>query len=62
MIEDRAVRIAAVAAAPGVAVGRWTELRRTALPAPRRIDQADAPAESARLKAAANDAALELMA
>ena len=62
MIEDRAVRIAAVAAAPGVAVGRWTELRRTALPAPRRIDQADAPAESARLKAAANDAAIELMA
>ena len=62
MIEDRAVRIAAVAAAPGVAIGRWTELRRTALPAPRRIDQADAPAESARLKAAANDAALELMA
>ena len=61
MIEDRATRIAAVAAAPGVAVGRWTELRRTALPAPRRIDPADAAAETARLKAAANDAALELM-
>jgi phosphoenolpyruvate-protein phosphotransferase len=62
MIEARPTRIAAVAAAPGVARGRWTELRRAELPPPGRIDPTAAPAELARLKAAANDAALELMA
>jgi phosphoenolpyruvate-protein phosphotransferase len=62
MIEARPVRIAAVAAAPGVARGRWTELRRAELPPPGRIDPTATPAELARLKAAANEAALELMA
>jgi len=62
MIEARPTRIAAVAAAPGVARGHWTELRRAELPPPGRIDPTAAPAELARLKAAANDAALELMA
>jgi phosphoenolpyruvate-protein phosphotransferase len=62
MIEARPIRIAAVAAAPGVARGRWTELRRAELPPPGRIDPTAAPAELARLKAAANEAALELMA
>jgi phosphoenolpyruvate-protein phosphotransferase len=61
MIEARPTRIAAVAAAPGVARGRWTELRRTQLPPPGRIDPTTAAAELARLKAAANEAALELM-
>ena len=62
MTEARATRIAAHAAAPGIARGRWTELRRADLPAPLRIDPGAAPAEVARLKAAANEAALELMA
>jgi phosphoenolpyruvate-protein phosphotransferase len=62
MIEARPVRIAAVAAAPGVARGRWAELRRAELPPPGRIDPTAANAELARLKAAANEAALELMA
>jgi len=62
MIEARPIRIAAVAAAPGVARGRWTELRRAELPPPGRIDPTAAPAELARLKTAANEAALELMA
>jgi multiphosphoryl transfer protein len=61
MIEARPIRIAAVAAAPGVARGRWTELRRAELPPPGRIDPTAAPAELVRLKAAANEAALELM-
>ncbi|MEA2548001.1 MAG: multiphosphoryl transfer protein [Chloroflexota bacterium] len=61
MIEARPVRIAGVAAAPGVARGRWTELRRAELPPPGRIDPTAATAELARLKAAANEAALELM-
>jgi phosphoenolpyruvate-protein phosphotransferase len=61
MIEARPVRIAAVAAAPGVARGPWTELRRAELPPPGRIDPTAAQAELARLKAAANEAALELM-
>jgi len=62
MIEARPTRIAAVAAAPGVARGRWTEIRRAELPAPGRIDPTAAQGELARLKAAANEAALELMA
>jgi phosphoenolpyruvate-protein phosphotransferase len=62
MIEARPVRIAAVAAAPGVARGAWTELRRAELPPPGRIDPTASAAELARLKAAANEAALELMA
>ena len=61
MIQARPIRIAAVAAAPGIARGRWTELRRAELPAPGRIDPTAAAAELARLKAAANEAALELM-
>jgi phosphoenolpyruvate-protein phosphotransferase len=61
MIEARPTRIAAVAAAPGVACGRWAELRRAELPPPGRIDPTGAPAELARRKAAANHAALELM-
>ena len=62
MIGQQPTRISAVAAAPGVVRGRWTELRRTALPAPRRIDASDIPAEVERLRAAANEAALVLMA
>ena len=62
MIGDRPTRIDARPAAPGIALGRWTELRRSELPAPGRIDPGDAPAEVARLRTAANDAALELMA
>jgi phosphoenolpyruvate-protein phosphotransferase len=62
MIEARPIRIAAVAAAPGVARGRWTELRRAQLPPPGRNDPTAAKAELDRLKAAANEAALELMA
>jgi phosphoenolpyruvate-protein phosphotransferase len=62
VIEAKPVRIAAVAAAPGVAYGRWTEVRRAELPPPTRIEPSAAPTEVARLKAAANDAALELMA
>jgi phosphoenolpyruvate-protein phosphotransferase len=62
MIEARPIRIAAVAAAPGVARGPWTELRRAELPAPGRIDPTAARAELGRLKAVANEAALELMA
>lgn len=62
MIEARPIRIAAVAAAPGVVRGRWTELRRVELPPPGRIDPTVAAAEIARLQAAANEAALELMA
>ena len=62
MIGPQRTRIAAVPAAPGVIRGRWKELRRAVLPAPRRIAAADAGAEIERLRAAANDAALELMA
>jgi phosphoenolpyruvate-protein phosphotransferase len=61
MIEARPVRISAVAAAPGVARGRWTELQRAELPAPVQIEPGGAAAEVARMRAAANDAALELM-
>jgi phosphoenolpyruvate-protein phosphotransferase len=62
MIEARPTRIVAVAAAPGVVLGRWTELRRTELPAPGRIDPTAAGTEVARLREAANEAANELMA
>jgi phosphoenolpyruvate-protein phosphotransferase len=62
MIDQRPVRIPATGAAPGIARGRWTELRRTELPLTGRIAAADAPGEVARLRAAANEAALELMA
>jgi phosphoenolpyruvate-protein phosphotransferase len=62
MIQPRPVRIAAVAAAPGVARARWTEVRRTELPPPGRIDPTEAATEIARLKEAANESALELMA
>jgi phosphocarrier protein FPr len=62
VIGAKPTRIAAVAAAPGVVRGRWTELRRTALPPPRRIEASEVASEVERLRAAANDAALELMA
>ena len=62
MIGERPTRIPAVAAAPGIARARWAELRRTALPAPRHIAPTETAAEVERLNAAANDAALELMA
>jgi phosphoenolpyruvate-protein phosphotransferase len=62
MIGDRPKQITAVAAAPGAAVGPWTELRRSSLPEPRRIDHSEAPAEVRRLRDAANETALELMA
>jgi phosphoenolpyruvate-protein kinase (PTS system EI component) len=61
MIGDRPNVIPAVGAAPGIARARWTELRRAALPTPRQIVAADAAAEVDRLRAAANEAALELM-
>ena len=56
------IRINATAAAPGVVRGRWTELKRAALPPPGHVTPGDVPAEVARLRAAANEAALELMA
>ena len=62
MIGERPTRIPAVAAAPGIARARWAELRRTALPAPRQIDPTETAVEIERLNAAANDAAMELMA
>jgi phosphoenolpyruvate-protein phosphotransferase len=54
------VRIAGRAAAPGIARGRWVELARPELPAPRTIAAADAPGEVARLRDAAKAASLEL--
>jgi phosphoenolpyruvate-protein phosphotransferase len=62
MIGERPIRIPAVAAAPGIAHARWAELRRTALPAARQIAPTEAAAEIERLNAAANEAAMELMA
>ncbi|HLQ47656.1 MAG TPA: phosphoenolpyruvate-utilizing N-terminal domain-containing protein, partial [Candidatus Dormibacteraeota bacterium] len=62
MIGETPTRIPAVAAAPGIARARWAELRRTALPAPRQIGATEAAAEIERLNAAANEAAMELMA
>jgi phosphoenolpyruvate-protein phosphotransferase len=54
------VRIAGRAAAPGIARGRWVELARPELPAPRTIAAAEAPAEVARLREAAKAGSLEL--
>jgi phosphoenolpyruvate-protein phosphotransferase len=62
MIGDRPIIVPAVAAAPGIVRARWAELRRTALPAPRQIAAGEIQAEIERLRAAANEAALELMA
>src|SRR5258707_5459382 len=62
MIGETPTRIPAVAAAPGIARARWAELRRTALPAPRQIAATETAAEIDRLNAAANEAAMELMA
>jgi phosphoenolpyruvate-protein phosphotransferase len=62
MIGEQPVRIPAVAAAPGVAHAPWTELRRSELPPSRRIAASDVSAETERLRAAANESALELMA
>ena len=56
------IRVPAVAAAPGIARGRWTELRRAELPPPRTVAPADAADEVVRLRAAADAAALELLA
>jgi phosphoenolpyruvate-protein phosphotransferase len=62
MIGDRPKRLTAVAAAPGIARARWTELKRSALPARRQIAPTEATGEIARLKEAADGAAMELMA
>lgn len=61
MIGERPVRIPALAAAPGVVVAAWSELRRAELPGPRRISAAAVADETARLIAAANDVGLELL-
>ncbi|HYL41045.1 MAG TPA: phosphoenolpyruvate-utilizing N-terminal domain-containing protein, partial [Candidatus Binatus sp.] len=55
-------RISGIAAAPGIAQGRWAEVGRQALPAPRLIEPAEVPAELARLRAAAMESARELRA
>jgi phosphoenolpyruvate-protein phosphotransferase len=62
MIGETPTRIPAIAAAPGIARARWAELRRTALPAARQIAATETAAEIERLNAAANEAAMELMA
>jgi phosphoenolpyruvate-protein phosphotransferase len=62
MIGAQPTRIGAVAAAPGIARGPWAELRRSQLPPARQIAASDVDSESDRLRAAANDSALELMA
>jgi phosphotransferase system enzyme I (PtsI) len=49
-----------VAAAPGIALGRWAEVGRPPLPEARRIDPADVAAETARLREASIAAAGEL--
>jgi multiphosphoryl transfer protein len=61
VIGEQPVRLQAVAAAPGIAHGRWTEIRRSQLPPPRSVEPSDVGAEAERLRAAANEAALELM-
>jgi phosphoenolpyruvate-protein phosphotransferase len=54
--------ISGIAAAPGIAQGRWAEVGRPALPAPRLIEPAEVPDELARLRAAAMESARELRA
>ena len=54
------LRITGRAAAPGTARGRWTELARPELPAPRTIDASEAPTEAALLRDAAKSATREL--
>jgi phosphoenolpyruvate-protein phosphotransferase len=62
VIGDQPTRIRAVAAAPGIARARWAEIRRAQLPAARPIAASDVTDEVARLRVAANESALELMA
>ena len=57
-----AVRLAGVAAAPGVARGPWIHVRRRELPVGGRVAPGAAEAEAARLHDAANAAADDLMA
>lgn len=61
MIGGRPVRIPALAAAPGIVIAGWSELRRAELPGPRAITPDDVADETARLAAAANDVGLELL-
>jgi phosphoenolpyruvate-protein phosphotransferase len=62
VIGAQPVRIAGVAAAPGIARAPWAELRRSKLPPARSIAASDVVSEVERLRAAANESALELMA
>jgi phosphoenolpyruvate-protein phosphotransferase len=62
MTAGRTIRVPALAAAPGVVLAGWTELRRAELPGPLAIAADDVASETAHLRAAANDVALELMA
>jgi phosphoenolpyruvate-protein phosphotransferase len=62
MIEGGRRSIPAVAAAPGVVIAGWAELVRAELPGPRPIAADDVASETGRLKTAANEVALELMA
>lgn len=55
-------RLAGVPAAPGVALGRWVILRRRELPRGGRVAPGGAAAEEARLRAAADAAADDLLA
>ena len=56
------LRIQGVAAAPGIALGPWVEVRRRELPAGGRVAAGEAPAEEERLREAANQAADDLLA
>jgi len=62
MIGEQPTRIAGVAAAPGIALAPWAELKRSPLPPPRSITSPEVSSETERLRGAANDSALELMA
>ena len=55
-------RLAGVAAAPGVARGAWVHVRRRELPVGGRVTPDAVEAEEARLRAASNQAADDLMA
>ena len=62
MAMTEAGRFAGVPAAPGVARGAWVHVRRRELPVGGRVAPGDAAAEVARLRAAADTAADDLMA
>jgi phosphoenolpyruvate-protein phosphotransferase len=62
VIGAKSTRIGGVAAAPGIARAPWAEIRRSQLPPARSIDAAEVGSETDRLRAAANESALELMA